>query len=76
MTDWSENLKETTRNEIFTGAMVKNLNHEYGFFVYGSNEILIMGVDSESAFMPVASTEVIARFNGIEEMIQAGWVID
>ena len=75
MSKWSEELQEITRLEVFPGAMMKDENHNYGFYFEEGQKAIIKGVKS-GGFMPVPTEEIIATFNSVMEMVEAGWVMD
>lgn len=73
---WSENIKNQTREYAGDGAMLKSDKFEFGFYTTNAKGgINILGVETKN-YMPVPTKEVIATFSDIEEMIDAGWVID
>ncbi|MCR4742751.1 MAG: hypothetical protein K5866_07800 [Treponema sp.] len=72
---WSKELQNTTRNNIFPGAVMKNLKFDFGIFNKKDGKILIMGIKSAS-YIPIASEEIVATFDNIDQMIDAGWVMD
>ena len=77
MSGWSEELKENTLNCVFPGAMMKNEEHDFGVFAFSKQGgVLIKGIKDGSSFPFVSSDEVIASFASIEEMVEAGWVLD
>ncbi len=75
MSKWSEELQEKTRLEIYPGAMVKDEDHNYGFFFEEANRVVVKGI-IEGGFIPMPSDEIIASFASVMEMVEAGWVID
>lgn len=73
---WSDELINETRRIAGDGCILKSSDGEFGFFSSTAGVgVKILGVKSES-FMPVPSNEVIATFNSLDEMIDAGWVVD
>lgn len=72
---WSKALEVSTRESIFSGAMVKSINHENGFCFIDNGTITIYGVVTKN-YMPLPGKNVIARFDSLDRMIEAGWVID
>ena len=75
MGKWSEELKEKTRTELFSSAMVKDEEHNYGIVTEIEPKIVIKGVVN-GVFMPIPSEETIATFNSVMDMVDAGWVLD
>ncbi len=78
MNDWSENLKNITREQAYPGAMMKNLKGEFGMIKMRTDSKIIIvetKLDSKISW-PMPTNNEIACFNDIEEMIKAGWVID
>lgn len=76
MSKWSKELQEKTRLEVFPGAMMKNEDHDYGFYFEEKGKIVIKGVADGSGFMPMPSDEVKATFDTVNQMVEAGWVMD
>ena len=73
---WSEELKELTRREIFPGAVVKNCDvADFGMVMELSPKVVINSVKYDS-IAPEASDKVIATFDTVNQMIDAGWVLD
>lgn len=70
MSKWSEELQEKTRLEVFPGTMMKDENHNYGFFFDDGERVIIKGI-IEGGFMPVPSEEIIATFGSVMEMVDA-----
>ena len=75
MAKWSEELQERTRKEIFPLAVVKNEDHAYGIVMTTSPKVIINAIQ-ESSFMPLPSEKVIATFDNVTLMVEAGWVLD
>ena len=75
MGKWSEELREMTREELFPGAVVKNEDHNYGFVMTMNPRIVINGIQP-GGIMPLPSEEVIATFDTVKQMVDAGWVLD
>ena len=75
MSKWSEELKETTRKELYLGAVVKNEEHEYGLVMHKEPKVVIYGIQS-SGVIPLPSTDVLATFDSVDAMVDAGWVLD
>jgi len=75
MSKWSEELQEKTRLEVFPGAMMKDENHNYGFYFEEGDRVIIKAVKS-GGFAPIPSEEIVATFGSIMEMVDAGWVMD
>ena len=75
MSNWSEELKETTRKEIFLGAVVKNEDHEYGLVMRKEPKVVIYGIQSRGV-IPLPSADVLAIFDSVDAMVDAGWVLD
>ena len=75
MGKWSEELKEKTRTELFSSAVVKDEEHNYGIVTKIEPKIVIKGVVN-GGFMPMPSEETIATFNSVMDMVDAGWVLD
>ena len=75
MGKWSEELKEKTRTELFSSAMVKDEEYNYGIVTEIEPKIVIKGVVN-GGFMPMPSKETIATFNSVMDMVDAGWVLD
>ena len=75
MSKWSEELQEKTRLEVFPGAMMKDENHNYGFYFEEGERVIIKAVKS-GGFMPLPSEEIVATFGSVVEMVDAGWVMD
>ncbi len=76
MSKWSEELKETTRKELYLGAVVKNEEHEYGLVMRKEPQIVIHGIQSGSGAIPLPTADVLATFDNVDQMIDAGWVLD
>lgn len=77
MSGWSEELKENTLNCVFPGAMMKNEERDFGVFAFSKQGgVLIKGIKDGATFPFVPSDEVIVSFASIEEMVEAGWVLD
>lgn len=80
MKGWSKEIKELTRKNVGSGAALKSWDGEFGIF--GSSlkgEVYIYGLDEEKSdklHFPIPSDKVIATFASIDEMIDAGWVLD
>ena len=76
MGTWSEALIETTREQAYPGAMMKNSDGRSGMLTERSiNGIKICAIKS-MYMMPVPTDEIIASFTCLNDMITAGWVID
>lgn len=76
MESWSKELMERTRDEAYSGAMMKSLDHKYGMMTKrDANGIKIVGLQKGS-FFPMPTDEVIADFADIDELLAAGWAID
>ena len=75
MSKWSEELKEKTRTELFSSAVVKDEEHNYGIVTKIEPKIVIKGVVN-GCFIPMPSEETIATFNSVMDMVDAGWVLD
>lgn len=76
MKDWSNNLKDLTRRNAGDGAILKNRNHDFGFYVSRSDGgINILGTTIRMG-MPCPTDKVLASFGDMEELISAGWVLD
>ena len=75
MGKWSEELQEKTRTELFSSAVVKDEEHNYGIVTKIEPKIVIKGVVN-GGFMPMPSEETIATFNSVMDMVDAGWVLD
>ena len=75
MSNWSEELKETTRKNTFLGAVVKNEEHEYGLVMRKEPKVVIYGIQS-GGVIPLPSGDVIATFDSVDAMVDAGWVLD
>ena len=76
MSKWSEELQETTRMEVFPGAIMKDEDHNYGIFFEINENVVIKGIVPGSGLMPKASDEILATFGSVMEMVEAGWVMD
>jgi hypothetical protein len=74
MGQWSEELKELTRREIFPGAVLKS-ESDFGIVMEMNPRIVINGVKF-GGIVPEASDQVIATFDTVNQMIDAGWVLD
>ena len=69
MKGWSKEIKKLTRKNVGSGAALKSWDGEFGIF----------GLDEEKSdklHFPIPSDKVIATFASIDEMIDAGWVLD
>ena len=71
----SDHFSRTTlyysRSCIGDGAMVKNLEGDFGIYTkWRDSDITIYGVDGSAAF-PNPSDEVLATFKTLDEMIEA-----
>jgi hypothetical protein len=75
MGKWSEELKEKSRGQMFAGAVVKNEAHDFGIVMALAPKVVIHGTQ-EGSFMPLPSDEVIATFDNVNQMVDAGWVLD
>ncbi len=75
MSKWSEELKETTRKELYLGAMVKNEEHEYGLVMRKKPQIVIYGIQGGGS-IPLPTADVLGTFDDVDQMIDAGWVLD
>ena len=75
MSKWSEELKEKTRTELFSSAVVKDEEHNYGIVTEIEPKIVLKGVVNGD-FIPMPSEETIATFNSVMDMVDAGWVLD
>ena len=75
MGKWSEELKEKTRTELFSSAVVKDEEHNYGIVTEIERKIVIKGIVN-GGFIPMPSEETIATFNSAMDMVDAGWVFD
>ena len=75
MSKWSQELQDTTRDNLFPGAVVKDEDHNYGFVMTISPRIVINGIQP-GGVMPLPSEEVIATFDTVNQMVNAGWVLD
>lgn len=54
---------------------MKSRNYEYGFCFFDAGIVTIRNVITKD-YMPLPGEKTIARFDTIEQMIEAGWVID
>lgn len=72
---WSDSLKESTRENVFDGAVLKNDDYDYGIFARLDGKIKIFGVESKNG-MPMPTDNIVATFDTVDEMIEAGWVMD
>ena len=61
MSKWSEELQETTRMEVFPGAIMKDEDHNYGIFFEINGNVVIKGIVPGSGLMPKASDEIIGN---------------
>lgn len=75
MSNWSDELQEKTRLEVFPGAIMKDENHNYGIYFENGDRVVIKGI-IEGGFIPMPSDEIIATFSSRNEMVNAGWVMD
>lgn len=75
MSKWSKELQEKTRLEVFPGAIMKDENHNYGIYIQIGERAVIKGIN-ENRFPPIPNDEVIASFGSVNEMVDAGWVMD
>lgn len=76
MAQWSKEIIKKTRSCVGDGAMVKNHEGEFGIYTkWRDSDITIYNVDGSAAF-PNPGDEVLATYKTIDEMIEAGWVID
>ena len=76
MSKWSEELQENTRHHVFPGAIVKDENHNYGVFMLIKEGLVIKSIKESNSFPDVPGEETIAVFSSIDEMVDAGWVLD
>lgn len=75
MSKWSEELQETTRKQVFFGAVMKDEDHNYGIFARHDGKVLIMGIQ-DVGILTLPTDEVLATFDSVDEMVEAGWVMD
>lgn len=75
MSKWSEELKETTRTKLYLGAVVKNEEYEHGIVMNKEPKVVIHGILNKGV-IPLPSADVIATFDSVDQMIDAGWVLD
>ena len=75
MSIWSEELQEETRKELFLCALVKDESHNYGIVTEIGKKIIIQGVENGGS-LPAPNGEIIATFDSVDNMIDAGWVLD
>lgn len=77
---WSEEKQKITREKIFPGAVVKNTSHKHGIFTFKGaifeSDVVIKSIESGGGFLPTAGNEVLAEFSSVDDMIDAGWVMD
>ena len=66
MSKWSEELQETTRMEVFPGAIMKDEDHNYGIFFEINGNVVIKGIVPGSGLMPKASDEILATLQAAE----------
>ena len=76
MSKWSKELQESTRHHVFPGAIVKDENHNYGVFMLMKEGVVIKAIKEGNSFPAVPREETIAAFDSIDEMVDAGWVLD
>ena len=76
MSKWSKELQKNTRHYVFPGAIVKDENHNYGVFTLMKEGVVIKAVKESNSFPAVPGEETIAVFSSIDEMVDAGWVLD
>lgn len=75
MSKWSKELQNNTIDNLTPGTMVKDEEYNYGFVTEIEPKVIIKGIVS-SGFMPEPSDEIIATFNSVLDMVEAGWVLD
>ncbi len=75
MGKWSEELKEKTRRQMCAGAVVKNEARDFGMVMEMVPKVVIYGIQS-GIIMPLPTDEVIATFDNVNQMVDAGWVLD
>lgn len=75
MGKWSKELQDNTIENLCSGVIVKDEEHNYGFVTDVEPKVIINGVISGS-FLPLPSDEIIATFNSALDMVEAGWVLD
>ena len=75
MSKWSNELKQMTLSGTFPLAVVKNEEHDYGIVMTTEPKVIINSIQV-GAFMPMPSEEVIATFDSVSQMVEAGWALD
>lgn len=75
MSKWSDELIQMTLSGTYPLAVVKNEDHDYGIVMTTEPKVVINSIESGS-IMPMPSTEVIATFDSVSQMVDAGWVLD
>ena len=75
MGKWSEELKKKSREQMYTGAIVKNEARDFGMVMEMVPKVVIYGIQS-GIIMPLPTDEVIATFDNVNQMVDAGWVLD
>ena len=75
MSKWSNELKQRTLSGTFPSAVVKNEDHDYGIVMTTEPKVVINSIES-GGVMPMPSAEVIATFDSVAQMVDAGWVLD
>lgn len=75
MSKWSDELQEKSRLEVFPGDIMKDENHKYGIYFENGETVIIKGI-IEGGILLMASDEIITTFGNINEMVDAGWVMD
>jgi hypothetical protein len=74
---WSKNLIETTRENIYTGVEVKNLNGAFGTLVVHENGSLTVKIkgDGASPWEPSYTGEEFF-YDNTKALIDTGWAVD
>ena len=75
MSKWSDELNQMTLSGTFPLAVVKNEDHDFGIVMTTEPKVVINSIQA-GAFMPVPSDEMIATFDSVSQMVEAGWVLD
>ena len=75
MGKWSEELKEKSRRLMYAGAIVKNEARDFGMVIEMVPKVVIYGIQS-GIIMPLPTDEVLATFDNVNQMVDAGWVLD
>lgn len=75
MGKWSEELTKMSREQMFPGAVVKSEARDFGIVMAMEPKVVIHGIQP-GGIIPLPSVDVIATFDSVDQMVDAGWVLD